>query len=71
VVFGLDLDSVTAEEVECVFSEGAVEHGEDLGCYIVYCYFDVGGQSWVDFPKILVTEVEKLCCKFDAGCCGG
>jgi hypothetical protein len=42
VVLGFDLNAITTEEVECVFRERAVEHGEDLGGYVVDCDFDVG-----------------------------
>ena len=42
MVLGFDLDAVSTEEVQRVFGERAVEHGQDLGGYIVDCDFDVG-----------------------------
>ena len=37
-----DLDSVAFEEIDCVFGEGFVEHGEDLLGHVVDGDFGVG-----------------------------
>jgi hypothetical protein len=68
MVLGFDLNAVTTEKVQCVFRERAVEHGKDLGGYVVDCYFNVGNKGRVELSEILMAEVEEFGRKFDAGC---
>ena len=42
MVLGFDFDAVAPEELESIVSQFRVKHGEDLGCYVVDGYVDVG-----------------------------
>lgn len=69
VMLGLDLDAVAAESVDGVLGQILIKHGEDLWSDIVDGYLDQRNQRGVEFLEILVTQIEKLGCKLDAGCC--
>ena len=67
IVLRLDFDAIAIEEAERILGKVFVEHGKDLGSYVVDCYLDIGHERWVELLEILVAEVEELGRELDAG----
>ena len=62
-----DFDAVALKKVDSIFSKAFVEHGENLGSYVIDCDLDVRYKGWVELFQILVAEVEELGRKFNTG----
>ena len=60
--------TISFEELDGVLGEVFIKHGEDLRGYVVYRYFDMGDEIWVESFQVFMTEVKEFSSKLYTGC---